>query len=216
MTDVKLIETIAALKEAYIECACRRLGKDFCLNEKSSLVDTWKPVARVVIKLNADPKEYIQANFKYRKEKYILINTLHSSRSQNCYRKAMMFSVSGCTDNTDSLTEETEEYTPAQLDILSRIADLKYLLSANKYAPDLQDYKSRKYILSRVRGFIDPLAAMILSPDDEMFSVYGKDAINILNSNPKLKEAMISLDLRAALMYIESRHDEAEHNTTGI
>lgn len=157
-------------------------------------------MATLVHKIKADPEEYIRANFKYRKDPHIPVNTLHGPTAQKCYRRAQMLADTGGTQEQEEST--LEQLPPSRIDILSRIADLQSYLVYNKKSNNLADPATRQYVLTRIPGLLDPLAVMLMSPDKEMKAVYGEAAKAILDEEPCFKEAIKELDLTAALEYI--------------
>lgn len=199
--DKEIIKIANELKAAYKKYYSLKLKKKYTLNKRTDNIDAWKKVATIVYKMKADPEEYIRANFKYRKDPHIPVNTLHGPTAQKCYRRAQMLSDMGGTQE-DNDEPKLEQLPPSRIDILSRIADLQSYLVYNKKSNNLADPVTRQYVLTRIPGLLDPLAVMLMSPDKEMKAVYGEAAKAILDEEPCLKEAIKELDLTAALEYI--------------
>lgn len=198
--DKELLNIIKELKEAYKKYYSLKMKKKYTLNKRTDCVDAWIKVATLVHKIKANPEEYIRANFKYRKDPHIPVNTLHGPTAQKCYRRAQMLADTGGTQEQEEST--LEQLPPSRIDILSRIADLQSYLVYNKKSNNLADPATRQYVLTRIPGLLDPLAVMLMSPDKEMKAVYGEAAKAILDEEPCLKEAIKELDLTAALEYI--------------
>lgn len=198
--DKEIIKIANELKAAYKKYYSLKLKKKYTLNKRTDNIEAWKKVAAIVYKMKADPEEYIRANFKYRKDPHIPVNTLHGPTAQKCYRRAQMLSDMGGTQEDDE--PKLEQLPPSRIDILSRIADLQSYLVYNKKSNNLADPVTRQYVLTRIPGLLDPLAVMLMSPDKEMKAVYGEAAKAILDEEPCLKEAIKELDLTAALEYI--------------
>lgn len=199
--DKEIIKIANELKAAYKKYYSLKLKKKYTLNKRTDNIEAWKKVASIVYKMKADPEEYIRANFKYRKDPHIPVNTLHGPTAQKCYRRAQMLSDMGGTQEDDD-EPKLEQLPPSRIDILSRIADLQSYLVYNKKSNNLADPVTRQYVLTRIPGLLDPLAVMLMSPDKEMKAVYGEAAKAILDEEPCLKEAIKELDLTAALEYI--------------
>lgn len=199
--DKEIIKIANELKAAYKKYYSLKLKKKYTLNKRTDNIEAWKKVATIVYKMKADPEEYIRANFKYRKDPHIPVNTLHGPTAQKCYRRAQMLSDMGGTQEDDD-EPKLEQLPPSRIDILSRIADLQSYLVYNKKSNNLADPVTRQYVLTRIPGLLDPLAVMLMSPDKEMKAVYGEAAKAILDEEPCLKEAIKELDLTAALEYI--------------
>ena len=199
--DKEIIKIANELKAAYKKYYSLKLKKKYTLNKRTDNIDAWKKVATIVYKMKADPEEYIRANFKYRKDPHIPVNTLHGPTAQKCYRRAQMLSDMGGTQEDDD-EPKLEQLPPSRIDILSRIADLQSYLVYNKKSNNLADPVTRQYVLTRIPGLLDPLAVMLMSPDKEMKAVYGEAARAILDEEPCLKAAIKELDLTAALEYI--------------
>lgn len=199
--DKEIIKIANELKAAYKKYYSLKLKKKYTLNKRTDNIEAWKKVANIVYKMKADPEEYIRANFKYRKDPHIPVNTLHGPTAQKCYRRAQMLSDMGGT-HEDNDEPKLEQLPPSRIDILSRIADLQSYLVYNKKSNNLSDPATRLYVLTRIPGLLDPLAVMLMSPDKEMKAVYGEAAKAILDEEPCLKEAIKELDLTAALEYI--------------
>lgn len=199
--DKEIIKIANELKAAYKKYYSLKLKKKYTLNKRTDNIEAWKKVATIVYKMKADPEEYIRANFKYRKDPHIPVNTLHGPTAQKCYRRAQMLSDMGGTQE-DEDEPKLEQLPPSRIDILSRIADLQSYLVYNKKSNNLADPATRQYVLTRIPGLLDPLAVMLMSPDKEMKAVYGEAAKAILDEEPCLKEAIKELDLTAALEYI--------------
>lgn len=199
--DKEIIKIANELKAAYKKYYSLKLKKKYTLNKRTDNIEAWKKVANIVYKMKADPEEYIRANFKYRKDPHIPVNTLHGPTAQKCYRRAQMLSDMGGTQEDDD-EPKLEQLPPSRIDILSRIADLQSYLVYNKKSNNLADPVTRQYVLTRIPGLLDPLAVMLMSPDKEMKAVYGEAAKAILDEEPCLKEAIKELDLTAALEYI--------------
>lgn len=199
--DKEIIKIANELKAAYKKYYSLKLKKKYTLNKRTDNIEAWKKVADIVYKMKADPEEYIRANFKYRKDPHIPVNTLHGPTAQKCYRRAQMLSDMGGTQEDDD-EPKLEQLPPSRIDILSRIADLQSYLVYNKKSNNLADPVTRQYVLTRIPGLLDPLAVMLMSPDKEMKAVYGEAAKAILDEEPCLKEAIKELDLTAALEYI--------------
>lgn len=199
--DKEIIKIANELKAAYKKYYSLKLKKKYTLNKRTDNIEAWKKVATIVYKMKADPDEYIRANFKYRKDPHIPVNTLHGPTAQKCYRRAQMLSDMGGTQEDDD-EPKLEQLPPSRIDILSRIADLQSYLVYNKKSNNLADPVTRQYVLTRIPGLLDPLAVMLMSPDKEMKAVYGEAAKAILDEEPCLKEAIKELDLTAALEYI--------------
>lgn len=199
--DKEIIKIANELKAAYKKYYSLKLKKKYTLNKRTDNIEAWKKVATIVYKMKADPEEYIRANFKYRKDPHIPVNTLHGPTAQKCYRRAQMLSDMGGTQEDDD-EPKLEQLPPSRIDILSRIADLQSYLVYNKKSNNLADPVTRQYVLTRVPGLLDPLAVMLMSPDKEMKDVYGEAAKAILDEEPCLKEAIKELDLTVALEYI--------------
>ena len=199
--EKELLKLANELKAAYKKYYSLKLKKKYTLNKRTDNIEAWKKVATIVYKMKADPEEYIRANFKYRKDPHIPVNTLHGPTAQKCYRRAQMLSDMGGTQEDDD-EPKLEQLPPSRIDILSRIADLQSYLVYNKKSNNLADPVTRQYVLTRIPGLLDPLAVMLMSPDKEMKAVYGEAAKAILDEEPCLKEAIKELDLTAALEYI--------------
>lgn len=199
--DKEIIKIANELKAAYKKYYSLKLKKKYTLNKRTDNIEAWKKVATIVYKMKADPEEYIRANFKYRKDPHIPVNTLHGPTAQKCYRRAQMLSDMGGTQEDDD-EPKLEQLPPSRIDILSRIADLQSYLVYNKKSNNLADPVTRQYVLTRIPGLLDPLAVMLMSPDKEMKDVYGEAAKAILDEEPCLKEAIKELDLTVALEYI--------------
>lgn len=199
--DKEIIKIANELKAAYKKYYSLKLKKKYTLNKRTDNIEAWKKVATIVYKMKADPEEYIRANFKYRKDPHIPVNTLHGPTAQKCYRRAQMLSDMGGTKEDDD-EPKLEQLPPSRIDILSRIADLQSYLVYNKKSNNLSDPVTRQYVLTRIPGLLDPLAVMLMAPDKEMKAVYGEAAKAILDEEPCLKEAIKELDLTAALEYI--------------
>lgn len=198
--EKEILMIIKELKEAYKKYYALKIKKKYTLNKRTDCVEAWRKVADIVYKIKANPEEYIRANFKYRKDPHIPVNTLHGPTAQKCYRRAQMLSDTGGTQEKEEST--LEQLPPSRIDILSRIADLQSYLVYNKKSNNLTDPATRQYVLTRIPGLLDPLAVMLMSPDKEMKAVYGEAAKAILDEEPCLKEAIKELDLTAALEYI--------------
>lgn len=199
--DKEIIKIANELKAAYKKYYSLKLKKKYTLNKRTDNIEAWKKVATIVYKMKADPEEYIRANFKYRKDPHIPVNTLHGPTAQKCYRRAQMLSDMGGTHEGND-EPKLEQLPPSRIDILSRIADLQSYLVYNKKSNNLSDPTTRQYVLTRIPGLLDPLAVMLMSPDKEMKAIYGEAAKAILDEEPCLKEAIKELDLTAALEYI--------------
>lgn len=202
--EKEILQIANTLKKEYKKYYSLKIKKKYVLNKRTDNIEAWRKVAETVYKLKADPEEYIKANFKYRKDPHIPVNTLHGPTAQKCYRRAQMLASMGGELEEDEEKENNNKLhlPPSHIDILSRIADLKSFLAFNKYDPNLKDPASRKYVLTRIPGLLDPLAVMLLSPDNEMKTKYGEMAYLILQEEPCLKSAINELGLSAALEYI--------------
>lgn len=203
--DYELIEIAHKLKDAYRACYLKKHNGKYKLNKRVDNIDAWMATAKTVRRIKADPEDYIKANFKYRKEPHIPVNTLHGPTAEKCYRRAQIVAgIGGASDEQveEEVKEDTYRLPPSQIDILSRIADLQYFLVCNHYDKNLLDLKTRNYVLTRIPGLLDPLAVMLLSPDSEMFAVYGERAKEILDEDSCLKQAMKELGFTAALNYL--------------
>lgn len=198
--EKELLKLANELKAAYKKYYSIKIKKKYTLNKRTDNIDAWMKTAKAVKSLRADPEEYIRANFKYRKDPHIPVNTLHGPTAQQCYRRAQMLAGTG------GVQEEKEDkdmhLPPSRIDILSRIADLQSFLVYNKYDKNISEPRTRNYVLTRIPGLLDPLAVMLLSPDTEMREKYGEAAKAILDEEPCLKAAIKELDLSAALDYI--------------
>ena len=208
--DKEILKIANELKAAYKKYYSIKLKKPYSLNKRTDNIEAWTKAATVVYNIKADPEEYIRANFKFRKDLHIPVNTLHGPTAQQCYRRAQMFASNGNTPENIEKDDSKILLPPSHIDILSRIADLKSFLAYNGYNPNLSDIRTRHYVLSRIRGLLDPLAVMLLAPDPEMKEMYGEDAVEILNEEPCLKTAIKELDLSIALNYIIGG-DENQH-----
>lgn len=168
----------------------QRKGRPYSGGKYAS-VDAWIPFARHVLKLRADPVEYVRAVWHGSTSTPFV----SSSFGPHADRKWRM-----CYGTT---VPEGSGLTATAGNVLKRICSLKYLLLSTGYPDDMRDDRTREFVLSRLPGVIDPLAAVILAPDDDVWETYGNAAAREVLSDSLILPAIKSLDLGLAAAYIE-------------
>lgn len=200
----RLIPLANQLKEAWKKYYKIRTGKEYKASERYDAITEWLKMAIIADRIGALADDYVHAQFKFSKSRPFVNASMGETAIRNYYRyKCFVETGTEVSDTSKELNDVKDcKHTPAQINIMTRLLDLKYFLASNHYEPDLLNDRTRKYVLSRLPGLIDPLAAVILSPDDEILAKFGAKAKEELQNNPSLAQAMQELDMCLSLEYV--------------
>lgn len=158
---------------------------------KYAAIEAWVPFARHVLKLRADPVEYVRAVWRGATTAPFVSSSFGPVADRK-WRAAYGTTV-----------PDGSGLTATAGNVLKRICAFKYLLLTTGYTDDMRDDRTREFVLSRLPGVMDPLAAVLLAPDDDVWEIYGNDAANEVLGDSLLLPAIKSLDLGLAASYIE-------------
>lgn len=194
-----LIPLANDLKKAWRKYHEKRAGKPYKPSKRYDGIVEWLKMAIVVDKTGATADDWVHAQFKMGKS-LPFVNAARGEQAKVNYRRFMQLR----TQSVWAENPEPEKVTRpvGELEIMSRILDLKYYLVANKKTDNLLDPGTRQYVLTRLPGLLDALAVILLSPDDEMWNKYGHYVRQEILETPMLLDAVKSLDMNAAWDYI--------------
>lgn len=196
---LQLRRTAQLLRDAALDNATTRHvgGIAKACGGKLQNIDEWLAYAEIVIGLNANPTSYVGVQFGGGNPQFVsqLFGPDAIARWKNTYRPVVDPEMDSNGLPVDTLPENM---------ILGRVADMKRLLLQNHYSEDLSEPRTRAYVLTRLPGYLDPLAMVILSPEDDIWEVYGSKAAEEVLANPGLIAAMKKVDLGLAARYIET------------
>lgn len=156
----------------------------------------WEKVAKVVLRLKADPEDYIEAQFRFCKS-VVFANTLHGPIAQKRWRQYL--AVKG--SDKKSSPPIPSDPAPWQADLAGKIADFWHDLDYLCGSHDLTRKDVCDTVLS-MRLRFDPLVVMLLCPSEEFKKVFGEEAKLCLEENPHLRQAAQELDLGLAIDYL--------------
>lgn len=181
----------------------KRSGKVYRPSKRYDGIIEWLKMAEVVHMCGATADDWVHAQFKMAKA-LPFVNAAKGEVAKSNYRRFTQLHTQNLW--TDKAPENEEKITRpvGELEVISRILDLKYYLVANKKTDNLMEPETRQYVLSRLPGLLDPLAVILLSPDDEMWEKYGSYVKKEIMETPMLLDAVKSLDMKAAWDYINT------------
>jgi hypothetical protein len=172
-------------------------GKPYRPSKRFDDKSCWLKIAETVLKLGADPVDYIEAQFRFSKS-IVLANTLHGITAQKNWKRYRIVK---------------EKYTPAdevnlpicplpqQADLAGLIADFWHDLDYHCGSHDLTRPEVCATVIDMCFRF-DPLVVMLLSPTNEFKRVFGEAAKQRLENEPHLYDAAQRMNLGEALDFI--------------
>lgn len=195
--DEMELRTLASqLKRIYKVRKEEKENRPYKPNKRFDDAATWLKTAKVVKQLNADPADYIEAQFRFGKS-LILANTLHGPVAQKRYRQYKVVCMRKDTGNVDL----KENPAPRHADLAGMIADFWHDLDYHCGSHDLTREDVRATVLDMHLRY-DPLVAMLLSPTPDFKKVFGEAAKEQLIETPHLRTAAQEMNLGLALDYL--------------
>lgn len=183
------------LKDAFRRKKAARDRKPYRPHKRFDDNACWMRTAKLVARLNANPEDFIEAQFRLSKST-VFANTLHGATAEKRYKQFVALSSGLRADKLDDLQLD-HAVTPGKADLAGRMANAMSVLQAavgstNPLLPEV-----KQYILSTPWMF-DPLVIMLLAGQDADYQrEFGKDARDMLMNSPYLRAAAeeMSLDL---------------------
>lgn len=188
------------LKKAWRFYYEKRSGKPYKPSKRYDGIIQWLKMAIVADAMGANADDWVHAQFKMSKS-LPFVNAASGDVAKLNYRRFIQIRSQNVW--TEKGSEEKITRPVGELEIMSRILDLQYYLEANKKSSNMMEPETRQYVLSRLPGLLDPLAVILLSPDDEMWEMYGDYVKKEINDTPMLLDAVKTLDMKAAWQYIK-------------
>lgn len=143
----------------------------------------WNRVAEVVLKLKADPEDYIHAQFLFSKT-IVLANTLHGPVAQKRYTK-YKFMHNIPEDNSVSIKEEE-----LQEMLRDTIEDIQSLCGSCNFSNEDVEEK-----VLRMRFRYNPFVLLLLNPSKKFLDELAKCAIEEMHKHPRLVSAAKNLNM---------------------
>lgn len=196
LTEHELSLLASQLKKIYKTRKEEKENKPYKPHKRFDDAATWIKIAKVVHKLNADPVDYIEAQFRFGKS-LILANTLHGPVAQKRYRQYKVV----CANKGPEAVDIKDNPAPRQADLAGMIADFWHDLDYQCGSHDLTRQDVRDTVLSMYLRY-DPLVAVLLCPTPEFKSTFGEAAKEQILDYPHLKAAAKEMNLGAALDYL--------------
>ena len=194
-------EEIARMaKQLKIIFAARKEEKDKRPYKPHKRFDTkscWWDTAKVVLQLDADPLDYIEAQFKFAKST-VFANTLHTEKAKARYRKLLAVRQHQRGEEISFKSNPV----PREAELQELIADELHLLTFRYGSSDLTDPIVRSKVLSMHISH-DPLIMMLLNPTPGFQEVFGEAAKERLEEYPHLRLAAAELGFNIALELID-------------
>lgn len=173
-----------------------RDNKPYKAHKRYDDSESWYRTAAVVLRMKADPIDYIEAQFRFCKST-LMANTLHGATAQKRYRRLLAIR----SQTQEDTVEVKNNPMPRHADLAALIADFWHDLDYHCGSHNLTDKHVSDTIL-RMRLRYDPLVVMLLCPTPEFKEVFGEDAKARLDEAPHLKIAAREMNLGAALDYL--------------
>lgn len=152
----------------------------------------WNRVAEVVLKLKADPEDYIHAQFLFSKT-IVLANTLHGPVAQKRYtRYKFMHNIS--ENKTVSVKDEE-----LQEMLRDTIEDIRLLCGSC----DFSDEEVESKVL-RMKLRYNPFILLLLNPSSKFLEELSEQAIEEMNKHPILVSAAKNLNMSLTIDLINN------------
>lgn len=172
-------------------------GKPYRPSKRFDDRDCWLKIAETVVKLEADPVDYIEAQFKFSKS-IVLANTLHGMTAQKNWKRYKILKAKYTPEDTVNIPNYP---LPQQADLSCLIADFWHDLDYQCGSHDLTRPEVCDTVL-RMRLRYDPLVAMLLNPTTEFKKAFGEAAKQRIESDPHLYNAAVDMNLGEALDFL--------------
>lgn len=199
-----LIPFAEDLKKAWKVYYQKRSGKPYRPSKRYDGMVEWVKMAEAVAPTGATADDWVHAQFKMSKS-IPFVNAARGQVALSNYRRFLQLrTMGGWTSKPNDGPQEEQKRSVGELEVMGRILDLKYYLASNCKDDNMFNPDVRKYVLTRLPGFLDALAVILLSPDDEMWDRYGEYVKQEITDTPMLLDAVKKLDMLAAWEYIST------------
>lgn len=152
----------------------------------------WNRVAEVVLKLKADPEDYIHAQFLFSKT-IVLANTLHGPVAQKRYtRYKFMHNI---TENKTVSVKDEE----LQEMLRDTIEDIRILCGSCDFSNEEVESK-----VLRMKLRYNPFILLLLNPSSKFLEELSEQAIEEMNKHPILVSAAKNLNMSLTIDLINN------------
>lgn len=152
----------------------------------------WNRVAEVVLKLKADPEDYIHAQFLFSKT-IVLANTLHGPVAQKRYtRYKFMHNI------TESKTVSVKDEELQEM-LRDTIEDIRILCGSCDFSNEEVESK-----VLRMKLRYNPFILLLLNPSSKFLEELSEQAIEEMNKHPILVSAAKNLNMALTIDLINN------------
>lgn len=189
------VSTAKLLQDAYRTAMFEKNGKPFSLSDRYKAVQSWQQAAKNCIALRADPKVFVQAQFK----------SAHTARI--CYPQSLSgewairnYELYVRANNLKHITDAAGSADGVVPNVSSLVADdlvsqqvelLKNLLVQMHGHVNIRSADARNILVIPAYTFDDWFRVCLFPNDQIIWESYGKEAYESLTRNAEIREACI-------------------------
>lgn len=188
-------------KQLKVLFAARKEEKDkrkYTPHKRFDTKKCWYDTAEVVLRLGANPIDYIEAQFAFAKST-VFANTLHTETAKSRYRRFIV--VKQKKEGIEKISFKANP-APREAELATLIADEIKMMDFRYGGHDLTKSEVSDKVL-HMRISHDPLVMMLLNPTKRFTEAFGKAAKERLQEFPYLRKAAAELGFELALELID-------------